>query len=184
MAKLVYAAITSLDGYVNDADGGFEWAAPDADVHAFFNDLDRPVGTHLYGRRMWEVMEYWATAPTEGVSNAEIDYAHIWQGADKVVYSRSLPALSTPRTTLERDFDAEDIRRRKAEARRDLSIGGPTLAAQALAAGLVDELQLVVNPVVIGGGTPALPDGLRLDLELADERRFTSGVVFLRYRVR
>ena len=184
MAKLVYAAITSLDGYVNDADGDFGWATPDADVHAFVNDLERRVGTYLYGRRMYETMQYWATAPTEGVSNEEIDYTHIWQGADKIVYSRSLPAVSTDRTTLERDFDVDAVRRLKAEARRDVSIGGPTLAVQALAEGVVDEVHLFLNPVIVGGGTPALPDGVRVGLELVGEHRFANGVVYLRYRVR
>jgi dihydrofolate reductase len=184
VAKLVYGAITSLDGYVNDADGGFDWAEPDPDVHAFVNDLERPIGTYLYGRRLYETMQYWETAPTEGVSNAEIDYTHIWRGADKVVFSRSLPAVSTDRTELERDFDAEAIRRRKAESKRDLSVGGATLAAQALAAGLVDEVRLFLNPVIVGGGTPALPDGVRVDLHLVDEHRFANGVIHLRYRVR
>jgi dihydrofolate reductase len=184
MAELVYTAITSLDGYVNDAGGDFGWAAPDADVHAFVNDLERPIGTYLYGRRLYETMQYWATAPTEGVSNAEIDFTHIWRGADKVVYSRSLPAVSTDRTELARDFDADDVRRRKAEARRNLSIGGPTLAVQALAAGLVDEVRLFLNPVVVGAGTAALPEGVRVDLDLVDHHRFANGVMFLRYRVR
>jgi dihydrofolate reductase len=184
MAKLIYSAITSLDGYVADQDGGFDWAAPDEEVHAFVNDLERTVGTYLYGRRMYEVMAFWETAHTLPDEPAVMeDYAAIWQAADKVVYSRSLEAVSTSRTRLERDFDPEAVRQLKASADRDLSIGGPGLAAHALHAGLVDECHLFVTPIVVGGGTPWLSSGIRLQLELLDERRFERGVVHLHYRV-
>ena len=184
MAKLVYSAIASLDGYVVDADGRFDWAAPDEEVHAFVNDLERPVGTYLYGRRMHEVMRYWETAPTGADEPAVTrDYATIWQAADKVVYSTTLDAVDTARTRLERSFDPDRVRQPKAEAAQDLSIGGPGLAAQALVAGLVDECHLLLTPVAVGGGTPALPTGVRLGLELLDQRRFGSGVVHLHYRL-
>ena len=183
-AKLIYAAIASLDGYIEDADGSFAWSAPDAEVHAFVNDLERSVGTCLYGRRMYETMVYWETAPTsgEGESIAH-DYAAIWQASDKVVYSTTLASTSSARTRIERAFDPDAVRQLKAGAERDISIGGPALAAQALAAGLVDELHLLLSPIVVGGGKPALPDGLRVALELLDERRFANGVVGLHYRV-
>ena len=185
MAKLIYSAITSLDGYVADEDGNFDWAAPDDEVHGFVNDLERPVGTYLFGRRMFEVMTYWETAHTIPDQPPEIlDYAQIWQAADKVVYSTTLEKASTARTRIEREFDPDAVRRMKATAVRDLGIGGPTLAARAIAAGLVDELHLFVSPVVVGGGTRSLPDGVRWDLDLADERRFGNGVVYLRYRTR
>ena len=185
MAKLIYTAIASLDGYVNDEQGGFDWAAPDEEVHAFVNDLERPLGTYLLGRRMYEVLRYWETAPGEGDALAvERDYAGIWRAADKVVYSSTLPAVTTARTTLERRFDPEAVRRRTAEANADLSVGGPGLAAAAFAAGLVDEVRLLLHPVLVGGGTRALPDGVRAGLELLEERRFASGVVFLSYRRR
>jgi dihydrofolate reductase len=184
MAKLIYAAISSLDGYVADADGNFDWCAPDAEVHAFVNDLERPIGTHLYGRRMYEVLAVWDTIDT-GPDQAEVmrDYAGIWRAADKVVYSRTLTGVSTARTRLERDFDPEAVRVLKEEAVRDLGIGGPGLAACALRAGLVDEVHLFLSPVVVGGGTPALPGGLRLDLELVEQGRFGNGVVYVAYRV-
>ncbi len=184
MAKLIYTAITSLDGYVNDETGGFDWAAPDEEVHAFVNDLERPVATYLFGRRMYEVMRFWETAH-EPPDQPEIvlDYARLWQAADKVVFSRTLPEVTTARTRLEREFDPEAVRRTKAEADRDLSVGGPGLAAEALRAGLVDELQVLLTPWVIGGGTRWLPDGVRLRLELLDEHRFAGGVAYLRYRV-
>ncbi|HEY1330194.1 MAG TPA: dihydrofolate reductase family protein [Actinomycetota bacterium] len=183
MAQLTYTAIASLDGYVRDAQGGFEWAVPDEEVHAFVNDLERPVGTHLYGRGLYEVMVAWETIgddPDE--SPAVRDYAAIWKAADKVVYSRTLDAPSSARTTIERDFDPDAVRGMKAASPRDLSIGGPGLAGQAIAAGLVDEYRLFVHPVVVGGGLRWLPDGVRLDLDLIEERRFASGVVYLRYR--
>jgi len=183
MARLIYSAITSLDGYVADADGRFDWAAPDAEVHAFVNDLERPIGTYLYGRRMYEVMAYWETADTSAAEPPVIrDFAAIWRAAEKVVYSTTLAAASTTRTRIERDFDPEAIRRTKASAIRDVSIGGPTLAAAAIRAGLVDECHLLVTPIVVGGGTPALPDGVRWPLDLVAERRFGGGVVHLHYR--
>ena len=185
MAKLIYAAITSLDGYVADAQGIFEWAAPDEEVHAFVNDLQRPVGTFLYGRRMYEVMTYWETAlglPDE--PEVIEDYARIWQAADKIVYSRTLAAVSTARTRIERDFDPDLIRELKASAARDLGIGGPELAAQAIRAGLVDECHLFLTPIVVGGGKRSLPGDIVQKLELIDERRFREGVVHLHYRMR
>ena len=178
MGKLIYSAIASLDGYVEDRDGRFDWARPDAELHAFVNDLERPVGTYLYGRRMYETMAAWETM--DDPAPAMRDYAQLWRAADKVVYSRTLDSVSTPRTRLERDFDPGAVRALKAQG--DLSVGGAELAAAALRAGLVDDIQLYLNPVVVGGGRPALPDGLRVDLELLDQRRFGNGVVFLRYR--
>ena len=184
MAKLIYSAIMSLDGYIEDESGSFDWAAPDEEVHAFVNDQERPIGTYLYGRRMYETMLFWETASTDDDEPAVMhDYTRIWQAADKVVYSSTLDAVSSARTRLERKFDPDAVRRLKETAARDLSIGGPHLAAQALAAGLVDECHLFLNPVAVGGGTPALPTGTRVDLELLDERRFGNGVVYLRYRV-
>ena len=182
MARLLYAALASLDGYVADADGRWDWAMPDEEVHAFVNDLTRPVGTHLYGRRMYEVLSVWETMPEQPQPEVIADYARIWQAADKVVYSRSLEEVTTARTRLERSFDPETVRAMKASAPRDLSIGGPELAAQALAAGLVDEVHLLLAPAIVGGGTRALPDGVRLDLELVDERRFANGMVYAGYR--
>jgi dihydrofolate reductase len=180
MGKLVYSAIASLDGYVNDAEGNFDWAAPDAEVHAFVNDQERPVGTYLYGRRMYETMSAWETM--DDPAPLMRDYADIWRAADKVVISRTLDAVATGRTRLERALDPEAVRALKAEG--DVSVGGPTLAAGALRAGLVDELHLFLNPVIVGAGTAALPDGLRAGLELQSERRFAGGVVHVHYRVR
>ena len=183
MAKLIYSAIASLDGFTADANGNFDWAAPDEEVHAFVNDTERPVGTYLYGRRMYETMVYWETASTgDDQPTVARDYARIWQSADKVVYSSTLDAVSSARTRLEREFDPDAVRRLKA-AGPDISIGGPGLAAHALAAGLVDECHLFLNPVVVGGGTRALPAGLHVELELLDERRLGNGVVYLRYGV-
>ena len=183
MAKLIYSAIASLDGYVEDKRGNFEWAAPDEEVHAFVNDLERPIGTYLYGRRMYETMVFWETADTlAGQPEFIQDFARIWQAADKVVYSKTLGAARSARTRIERDFDPESISGMKATASRDLTIGGPHLAAEALRAGLVDELNLLVAPIVIGGGNKSLPDGVRLTLDLIDQRVFRSGVVHLRYR--
>jgi dihydrofolate reductase len=185
MAKLIYSAITSLDGYSADEDGKFDWAAPDEEVHSFVNDLERPVGTYLYGRRMYEVMAVWETDPTlAGQSRVMREFAEIWQAAEKIVYSRTLETASTARTRIERDFDPEAVRQLKTQAERDLGVGGPDLAAQAIKAGLVDELQLFLVPVVVGGGNQALPDHVRLKLELLDERRFGNGVVHLRYATR
>jgi dihydrofolate reductase len=183
MAKLIYSAITSLDGYVADEDGKFDWSAPDEEAHSFINDLERPVGTHLYGRRMYEVMIYWETAHTLPDQPPFIrDFAEIWQAADKIVYSKTLETVSSKRTRIERDFDSEAVRQLKTAAARDITVGGPDLAAQAIKAGLVDELHLFLAPVVVGGGTQSLPDNVRLKLELLAERRFGNGVVHLHYR--
>jgi dihydrofolate reductase len=182
MAKLIYAAITSLDGYVADRDGSFDWAAPDEEVHAFVNELQRPIGTYLYGRRMYEVMAAWETMPTVDEPPVMKDYAEIWQAADKIVYSTTLDAVSSARTRIERNFDADAVRQLKAASDSDLSVGGSRLAAHVIEAGLVDEYHLFLAPVVVGGGTRALPDGVRLSLELLDERRFRSGFVHLHYR--
>src|SRR5438034_790688 len=170
MAKLIYAAIASLDGYVADADGNFDWAEPDEEVHAFINDLERPVGTYLYGRRMYETMVIWETVEDE---RAVIrDYAEIWRAAEKVVYSRRLESVSSARTRIERDFDPEDVRRLKEAARTDLTVGGADLAGRAIEAGLVDEYRLFVVPVRVGGGKHAFPDVVRVDLTLRETRRF------------
>jgi dihydrofolate reductase len=184
MAKLIYSAIMSLDGYTADEQGNFDWAAPDEEVHRFLNDLERPVGTYLYGRRMYEVMSPWETMGTPDQSPVTLDFARLWQAADKIVYSRTLETVSTARTRLERRFDPEAVRQLKTTTGPDISVGGPHLAAQAIQAGLVDEYHLFLTPTVVGGGNQALPDRVRLDLDLEDERRFASGVVFLRYRQR
>jgi dihydrofolate reductase len=181
MTKLIYSAITSLDGYIEDEDGNFDWAAPDEEVHAFVNDLQRPVGTYLYGRRMYETMVYWETAHTVADHPVERDYAQIWQAAEKVVYSKRLETASSARTRIERAFDPDAIRQMKASAERDISVGGSGLAAQAFGSGLVDELYLFVAPIVVGGGKPALPEGVRVKLELLDERSFGSGMAYLHY---
>jgi len=182
MARLIYSAIMSLDGYIADADGRFEWAAPDEEVHAFVNELERPVGTYLYGLRMYETMRYWETAHTlAGEPPVGLDFARIWQAADKIVYSTTLQTPDTARTRIERDFDPDQVRKLKEAAARDLTVGGAHLAAQAIAAGLVDEYQLFVVPAVVGGGTRALPGQVRLDLALAQEHRFGSSTVYLRY---
>ena len=185
MAKLIYSAIASLDSYVADVDGNFGWAVPDEEVHAFINDLDRPIGTYLYGRRMYETMVGWETDPTLADQSPVMrDYAEIWQAADKIVYSKTLEAVSTARTRIERDFDPEAVRQMKALAGRDLIVGGADLAAQAFKAGLVDECHLFVAPVVVGGGKWSLPNDVRMKLELLDERRFGNGMVYLNYRIR
>jgi dihydrofolate reductase len=181
MAKLIYSAIASLDGYTADASGRFDWAAPDDEVHAFVNELVRPIGTHLYGRRMYEVMVAWETMQTIDQPQSVRDFALIWQAADKVVYSTTLEEVSSARTEIRRAFDPEAVRELKRRAALDVTVGGPELAAQAIAAGLVDEYHVFVTPIVVGGGTRALPDGLRIELELLDERRFAGGVVYLRY---
>jgi dihydrofolate reductase len=182
--RLIYSAIMSLDGYVADANGNFDWAAPDEEVHAFVNDLERPVGTYLYGRRMYEVMRYWETAHTEPDQHPiALDFAAIWQSADKIVYSTTLDAVSTTKTRIEKTFNPDAVRDLKASSERDITVGGPHLAAAALAAGLVDEVQLVIVPAIVGGGNAALPDGLRRDLTLLDERRFGNGTIYVRYRI-
>jgi dihydrofolate reductase len=185
MARLIYTAITSLDGYVADQNGNFDWAAPDDEVHAFVNDLERPAGTHLYGRRMYEVMAFWETAHTLADEPPVFkDYADIWQAADKIVYSRTLEKVTSARTRIEREFDPEAVRQMKARVARDITVGGPDLAGQAIKAGLVDEYHLFVTPILVGGGNPALPDDVRVTLELIDERRFRGGVVHLHYRTK
>jgi dihydrofolate reductase len=184
MAQLIYSAIMSLDGYTADKDGNFDWSAPDEEVHAFINDLERDVGTYLLGRRMYEVMSVWDTMGTAEDPPVIQDYARIWDAADKVVYSTTLDIPSTPKTRLERQFLPEAVQDLKRDSDRDISIGGPTLAAHALKAGLVDECQLFITPVAVGGGLRFLPDGLEARLELLDERRFGNGVVYLRYRAR
>jgi dihydrofolate reductase len=185
MAKLTYSAITSLDGYVADVDGNFDWAAPDEEVHTFVNDLERPISTYFYGRRMYEVMRYWETAHalTDQPSFMQ-DFAKIWQAADKIVYSKTLDTVSSARTRIERAFDPEAVRQMKAKAEGDIIVGGPELAAQAIKAGLVDEWYLFVTPIVVGGGKRSLPDNVRVKLELLDERRFGNGMVYLHYRTR
>jgi dihydrofolate reductase len=183
VSKLIYSAIGSLDGYVADREGRFDWGVPDEEAHSFLNELERPVGTYLYGRRMYEVLSAWETAGTgPGEPDHLRDFAEMWRAADKVVYSRTLETVSTARTRIERDFDPEAVRQLKETAGRDLTVGGPELAAHAFRAGLVDELHLFVAPVVVGGGKRSLPEDVRLDLELLDERRFGGGMVYLRYR--
>ena len=185
MGKLIYFMPGSLDGFIGDERDGYDWSAPDPEVMTFINERQRPIGTQLYGRRNYATMAVWEH-PEEipGLSPSEMEYAHIWQAADKIVYSRTLEAVGSARTRLERDFDAEAVRELKAASGRDLGIAGPGLAAHAFAAGLVDECQLFLAPVVVGGGTKALPDGVRLELDLLGARRFGNGTVFLRYRRR
>jgi dihydrofolate reductase len=184
MAKLIYSTISSLDGYVADEDGNFDWAAPDEEVHTFVNDLERRVGTFLYGRRMYEVLVAWETMDTAEEPPFIGDYAEIWRAADKIVYSRTLETASSARTRIEREFDPEAVREMKASSDRDISVGGPDLAAQAIKAGLVDEFHLFLTPIVVGGGTRSLPEDVRVKLELLDERRFGNGVVHLHHRTR
>jgi dihydrofolate reductase len=179
VGKLIYSAIGSLDGYVVDAAGKFDWAAPDEEVHAFVNELERSAGTYLYGRRMYETMAAWETLDAD--TPAVREFAEIWRAAEKIVYSSTLTVAASARTRLERTFEPDVVRRLKAASERDLTIGGATLAAEAIRAGLVDEYHYFVNPVVVGGGTRWLPDGVRVDLELAGTRRFGGGVVYLRY---
>jgi dihydrofolate reductase len=183
MARLIYSAIMSLDGYTADADGNFAWAEPDEEVHGFVNELERPVGTYLYGRRMYETMRSWETAHTHpGQRGVSLDFAQIWQAADKIVYSATLQRADTARTRIERHFDPVQVRKLKETAGRDLTVGGPHLAAHAITAGLVDEYQLLVVPAVVGGGTRALPDRARLNLTLTQQHRFSRGTVYLCYR--
>jgi len=185
MARLIYAALMSLDGYIEDTDGRFDWAMPDVEVHEFVNDLEAPLGTHLYGRRMYETMAAWqemGLAP--GAHDAEAGYAEQWRATDKIVYSRSLPEVWTPRTRLEREFDAGAVTQLRATSDRDISVSGPGLAQHAFAAGLVDDVHLFVFPIVVGGGKPALPQGQQVDMELVDQRRFGRGVVHLHYVTR
>jgi dihydrofolate reductase len=179
---LIYSAIASLDGYVEDARGKFDWAAPDEEVHAFVNELERPIGTYLYGRRMYETMSAWETIDDD--HPVMRDYAELWRAAEKVVYSRSLESPSSARTRIERDFDAAAVRQLKETAHDDISIGGPELAGQAIEAGLVDEYHVILVPVLVGGGKRVFPDRVRAELELLDEHRFAGGAVYLRYRQR
>ncbi|HEY5988385.1 MAG TPA: dihydrofolate reductase family protein [Streptosporangiaceae bacterium] len=183
MAKLIYSAIASADGYVEDAGGGFGWAAPGEELHRFVNDLERPVGTYLYGRRMYETMLYWETAHmVPGQPSFARDFTGIWQAAQKIVFSKTLASVSSARTRIERNFDAGMVRRLKSATGHDMAVGGADLAGQAIGTGLVDELRLFLAPVVVGGGKRALPNGVRSDLELLDTQRFASGAVYLRYR--
>jgi dihydrofolate reductase len=185
MAGLIYSTIASLDGFIADEDGKFDWAEPDEEVHSFVNDLERSVGTHLYGRRLYEVLVAWETMDERPDQPQFIlDFAEIWQAADKIVYSRTLETVSSEKTRIERGFDPEAVRELTATSQRDLLIGGPELAAEAIRARLVDEYHLFLAPVVVGGGKRALPDGVRVDLELLDERRFASGFVYVRYGTR
>lgn len=185
MAKLIYSAIASLDEYVGDEQGKFDWAAPDDEMHAFVNELERPIGTYLYGRRMYETMVWWETV-SGGSDQPDVsrDYAEIWRAAEKIVYSRTLRTVSSARTRIEHDFDPAAITRLKESSDRDITIGGAGLAGEAISAGLVDECHLFLNPIVVGGGKRALPDNVRAQLELLTERRFRSGVVHLHYGVR
>jgi dihydrofolate reductase len=183
MAKLIYVANVSLDGYIEDAHGSLDWAAPNDEVFTFITDLVRPVGTYLYGRRMYETMAVWETQPALAAqSELRADFANVWQAADKIVYSTTLPAVSTANTRLERRFDPDSLRDLKTSAASDLTVGGPTLAAHAFAAGLVDECQLFIYPVLVGQGKPAFPRDARIQLELLEEHRLTNGVVHLHYR--
>jgi dihydrofolate reductase len=185
MAKLIYVTNVSLDGYIEDEHGSFDWTEPEDDFFAFITDLVRPVGTYLYGRRLYDAMAVWETDPSLAAqSELMADFADVWQAADKVVYSTTLGAASTARTRLERSFDPASLRDLKASATSDLTIGGAQVAAHALEAGLVDEYHLFTHPVVVGGGKPALPSETRFDLELLDHRRFSSGVLYLGYRIR
>lgn len=184
MAKLIYSLSASLDGYIEDEAGKFDWGAPDEEVHTYINDQQRKVGTYLFGRRMYETMAVWDTDPSlAAMAPFTAEYAQIWRGIDKIVYSSTLESAVTPRTRIERQFDPQAVRRIVESSERDVEVGGPDLAAHAFKAGLVDEVHLYVVPVIVGGGKPALPRGLFLKLELLDEHRFTSGVVHLHYRV-
>jgi dihydrofolate reductase len=184
VAKLIYSAITSLDGYVADANGNFDWAVPDNEVHAFINDLERPIGTYLYGRRMYETMVAWEHPETFANGSPVMeDYARIWKAAEKIVYSRTLESPSSARTRIESELDVETVRRLKASGKKDISVGGPELAGQMISAGLVDECALFLTPVIVGGGSCALPAEVRVQLDLETERRFGNGMVYVRYRV-
>jgi dihydrofolate reductase len=192
MAKLIYIANASLDGFTEDEAGKFDWSVPSREVLASISDLERPIGTHLYGRRMYETMAVWETAHTAagqpafmpGLEKFEREFAQIWRAANKIVYSTSIEAVSSARTRIERACDPEAVRRMKARAERDLTVGGPTLAAHLIRAGLVDEYHLYVHPIVLGGGKKWLPNDVRIALELLDEQRFGNGVVHVHYRAR
>ena len=185
MAHLIYSAISSLDGYIEDADGNFDWAMPDEEVHRFINNLERAAGTHLYGRRMYETMMVWETDPNLAAESPLMrDFAEIWQAANKIVYSKTLETVSTRRTQLERALDPGAIRHLKEAVEDDILIGGPELAAHTFQSGLIDECHLFLTPILVGGGKQSLPDNIRLELELLEERRFSNGTVFLRYRTK
>src|SRR5512134_230791 len=185
MARLIYSAISSLDGYIEDRDGNFDWAMPDEEVHRFINNLERTAGTYLYGRRMYETMMVWETDPNLAAdSPLTQDFAQIWQAADKIVYSKTLAAASTRNTEIERNFNPEAIRQLKGTVQQDIAIGGPELAAHAFQSGLIDECHLFLTPIIVGGGKPSLPDNVRLELELLAERRFSNGTIYLHYRTR
>jgi dihydrofolate reductase len=186
LGKLIYSAIASLDGFVSDVHGTFGWARPDEEVHAFVNELERPVGTYLYGRRMYETMVYWEDPPDfAGQSPAVRDYAQIWHAADKIVFSKTLTSVASAKTRLEPDFDPDEVRELKGAAKNDLSVGGSELATQAVRAGLVDEVALFLVPVLVGAGHRWLGElDANVELELLDERRFRTGVVYVRYRAR
>jgi dihydrofolate reductase len=184
MGKLIYSAIASLDGYTVDSQGSFDWSAPDAEVHAFVNDLERNVGTYLYGRKLYEVMSVWESWDTDAEPRVVQDFATIWRAASKIIYSRGLHSVGTRFSRIEREFIPDEVRTLKQSSPENLSVGGATLAAEALRAGLVDEIHLFLSPVTVGGGTRALPDDLRLDLELLGENRFGNGVVHLYYAVK
>ena len=185
MAHLIYSAISSLDGYIEDRDGNFDWAMPDEEVHRFINNLERTAGTYLYGRRMYETMMVWETDPNLAAdSPLTQDFAQIWQAATKIVYSKTLAAASTHNTQIERTFNPEAIKQLKTTAQQEILIGGPELAAHAFQSGLIDECHLFLTPIIVGGGKQSLPGDVRLELELLEERRFGNGMVFLRYRAR
>jgi dihydrofolate reductase len=185
MAKLIYGTIASLDGYIADEQGNFEWGEPGDEVHAFVNDLEGRIGTYLYGRKMYEVMVYWETADQQpDQSKVERDYTELWKAAEKIVFSKTLENVASERTRIERDFDPDAIRKMKEIADRDISVSGPELAAQALKAGLVDEFHVFIAPIIVGGGNRALPDHVTLELELLDERRFANGMVYLHYSIK
>lgn len=174
----------SLDGFIEDAGGGFAWAMPSEEVHRFANELDRTVGTHLYGRRMYDTLKVWQEMDVSAMPDCIADYQQIWRAAEKIVYSKTLDSAPTDNTRIEREFDTEAVRELKAATQRDIAIGGPALAAEAFRAGLIDEVNLVVSPVTVGGGKPALPADQLLNLELLATRQFENGAVHLRYAVR
>lgn len=182
MAKLIYSTITSLDCFVEDSEGGFGWAEPDEEVFSFINQLERPIGTYLYGRRMYETMVYWETASTEpNQSQVEKEFTDIWQAADKIVYSTTLTSATSTKTRIERDFDPNVVAKLKETAQRDVCVGGSNLASQALKARLVDEIHLFLTPILVGTGKRAFPSDFHQPLKLLDEKRFGCGVVFLRF---
>jgi dihydrofolate reductase len=183
MGKLIYCAITSLDGYIADANGNFDWSAPDLQVHAFVNDLTRPLGTYLYGRELYDVMVFWESVPADDPEDVTRDFGEVWRAADKIVYSSTLDRAGSERTSIRSVFDPAEIRELKARSESDISVGGARLAGAALRAGLVDEIQQFIAPAIVGGGKRFLPDDVRLDLKLLEERRFENGTVFLRYSV-